>query len=82
VPNIFSPNSDGGHDFWVIANGGEGMSLEIFNRWGNLVYESENYDNTWDGKRNGEDLPGGVYFYIIKFTDGRKPVQGYVTIIR
>jgi len=53
----------------------------IFNRWGNEVYSSENYQNDWDGTWDGKILPDGTYFYI--FSDGRgNKFTGYVHINR
>ncbi|RCW30222.1 PKD domain-containing protein, partial [Marinilabilia salmonicolor] len=76
IPNAFSPNGDGMNDYFVLSGiPDEGQTtLTVFNRWGNVVYESEGrrYQNDWDGKSNmsnmvsiGEDLPNGVYFYIL-----------------
>jgi gliding motility-associated-like protein len=60
--------------------------VEVYNRWGTLVWKSVGYDKMWDGTnyRNGEVLPDGTYFYIIilnstKFPD---PYKGYIQVIR
>jgi gliding motility-associated-like protein len=84
VPNAFSPNGDGQHDLWVIDNISfyDVVKVEVYNRWGNLVYESSDYQNDWDGTRNGKKLPGGVYFYIIDFNNGEKPLAGTLTLIQ
>ena len=80
----FSPNGDGVNDTWVIKGINrlpETNSVLVFNRWGNEVYGSENYQNDWDGSWNGDDLPDGTYFYI--FSDGRgNKFTGYVHINR
>ncbi len=80
IPNAFSPNGDGINDYFVIqtvyAYSTEESSLEIFNRWGSVVYRSKgkSYDNRWDGTTNagmisiGSQLPNGTYFYIFKVT--------------
>ncbi|TAJ14765.1 hypothetical protein DMA11_04340 [Marinilabiliaceae bacterium JC017] len=77
VPNAFSPNSDGYNDLFVISgiDNMSSSSLEVYNRWGTIVYRSkgQKYANDWDGKANagsmvsiGEDLPNGTYFYVFK----------------
>ena len=65
IPNIFTPNGDGIHDYFVIE-GIEQFSenhLYISNRYGTVVYEKQNYRNNW----GAENLPDGVYFYIFKY---------------
>uniref|UniRef100_UPI0025C644BA gliding motility-associated C-terminal domain-containing protein n=1 Tax=Marinilabilia sp. TaxID=2021252 RepID=UPI0025C644BA len=99
IPNAFSPNGDGMNDYFVLSGiPDEGqITLTVFNRWGNLVYESEGrrYQNDWDGKSNisnmvsiGEELPNGVYFYVIsvKMTVGTilktKEYNGFIELRR
>ncbi|MEM1325031.1 MAG: gliding motility-associated C-terminal domain-containing protein [Bacteroidota bacterium] len=74
----FSPNGDGINDVFFIANidaQGDNL-LQIYNRWGHLVYEQRNYQNDWTGKWKGKDLPDGTYFYILEVEqlDGSKEV--------
>ncbi len=81
--NTFTPNGDGDNDYFYIGNLGKfpDNSLKIYNRYGKQVYSATNYDNTWDGKYLGNQLPTGTYFYI--FNDGvDKQYKGNVTIIR
>ena len=69
VPNVVTPNGDGINDFFRI-NGLEnfsGSSLNVFNRWGNKIYTSDDYKNDWSPK-----VSDGTYFYIINISDGRK----------
>ncbi len=72
IPNIFTPNGDGINDYFQIGyDTGEPINdlnryflshkLVIFNRWGRIVYESNNYKNDWDGGK----LPDGTYFYVL-----------------
>lgn len=65
VPNIFTPNGDGTNDRFITDNEGiESMSVQIYNRWGTLLYEITQPDGFWDGKGH----PDGTYFYILKAT--------------
>jgi gliding motility-associated-like protein len=90
VPEVFTPNGDGINDVLVI-NGIEkfpNAQLKIFNRWGNLVYESNGvYKNDWNGTNTygvrigGDKLPVGTYFYILEPNDPKNavaPKKGYV----
>lgn len=84
----FSPNGDDVNPTWIIDNIQDYPEpvVRIFNRWGNIVFEQRGYNNqtAWDGTRNGEKLPAGVYYYIVdsRSLKGRPPFQGTVTIIR
>jgi gliding motility-associated-like protein len=84
VPNIFSPNGDGIHDTWIIPylDSYPGCTVEIVNRYGNLVFRSVGYATPWDGKVKGRDVPVGTYYYVIDPKNGRKKKAGYVDIIR
>ena len=80
IPNVFSPNGDGHNDLFVI-DGIEYTSntVRIYNRWGQLVFESSNYRNQW----NGGDLPDGTYFYEVVLQHKKDdPYTGHVTILR
>ncbi|MEZ4951738.1 MAG: gliding motility-associated C-terminal domain-containing protein, partial [Saprospiraceae bacterium] len=55
--------------------------LLIFNRWGNLVYETESYKNDWDGTFNGTALPDGTYYYIFKYDEAQQ-LSGYLEMQR
>jgi len=63
IPNVFSPNNDGSNDLWYITNleYHPNTAVKVYNRWGLVVFESDNYQNTW----NGGDVPDGTYFYIV-----------------
>ncbi|MNK66258.1 hypothetical protein D3C87_855740 [compost metagenome] len=82
IYNEFSPNDDGQNDFFYIdcIERYPDNQLEIFNRWGNLVYYQKGYKNTWDGKEEGsaKTLPEGTYFYILDLGDGSKKTSGWV----
>lgn len=83
----FSPNSDGiNDDFFIdkITNFPNAV-VQIFNRWGNLIYVSNpGYTNPWDGKFNGKTLPHGTYYYVIDLKDpvATQPITGPVTILQ
>lgn len=90
IPNLTTPDKDGHNDLWVIEglDKFENAEVEIYNRWGNMVYYSSPYNNDWDGTVNqpgvidGEGkVPVGTYFYIIKLNEGDKPpFKGYVEV--
>ncbi|MFZ1664627.1 MAG: HYR domain-containing protein [Flavobacteriales bacterium] len=84
IPTGFSPDSDGVNDRYVVR-GLEGMapaSLDVFDRWGSLVYHAANYANTWDGHGDhGEVLPDGTYFGVLKIGD-KDSWNGAITIKR
>ncbi|MGD9494202.1 MAG: gliding motility-associated C-terminal domain-containing protein [Bacteroidales bacterium] len=84
IPTSFTPNSDGKNDDWVINNIDlyPGHRVQIFNRWGNLLYEQSPYTTPWDGKFNGNPLPAETYYYIIDLNNGQEAFTGTVTIIR
>jgi len=84
IPNIFSPNKDGIHDKWEISYLASypGCIVDIYNRYGQLIYHSVGYDNPWDGTVNGKQVPVGTYYYIIDPKNGRKKMSGYVDVIR
>ena len=82
--NQMSPNGDGSNDRLVIncIDNFPGNRLEVFDRYGNSVFEANNYDNSWDGTSNGGQLPNGTYFYILNLGDGSEPSKGWLQIIR
>lgn len=89
IPEGFSPNGDGINDRFVVANVpvDVGVSLEVYNRWGQLVFKDDDYKNTWEGKaQNGVRLGGntkgladGTYFYVVRLTNGDEFVK-FMTI--
>jgi mucin-2 len=93
IPDGFSPNNDNINDTFEIKNlpiAYPNFKLEIFNRYGNLLYKGNKNTPNWDGTTSEKSLrvgsnylPTGVYFYILYFNDGtRKPVQGRVYLSR
>lgn len=76
IPNAISPNGDLVNDVWKL----EFLNLlypnarvEIYNEWGQQVFESEGYETPWDGRYNGELVPDGTYYYIIDLKDSGDP---------
>jgi gliding motility-associated-like protein len=87
IPSAFSPNGDNINDTWVIENITlyPEASIEIYNRWGDLVFQTENgveSSTIWDGTYKGKPLPVDSYHYIIDLNNGDKPITGSVTIVR
>jgi gliding motility-associated-like protein len=94
VPNVITANNDNVNDFFLIKNLEDYDQVKVLflNRWGNVVYENEYYDNSFDGKNNNlRELPAGVYFYKVEVVSqkydystsvfGSNVVTGYLTII-
>jgi len=84
VPNAFSPNGDGVNDRWEITNLSDypGALVEVYNRYGQLIYKSTGYPSPWDGNYNGKPVPVATYYYVITLKNGFKPLTGSLTIVR
>jgi gliding motility-associated-like protein len=84
IPNVFTPNGDGYNDKWVIKylETYPGCVVEIYNRYGQILFRSVGYNTPWDGNYKGGPVPAGTYYYIIDPKNGRKPVAGFVDILR
>ena len=102
VPNAFTPNASGPSGgtsgsgqvgngsfndvFLPIVKGADEYNLQVFDRWGNLIFESNSSLTGWDGyDKDGKLLPAGVYVYklTIRLSDGQRSTQlGDVTMIR
>lgn len=68
LPNVFSPNQDGINDIFEIDNLPQNGHLQVYNRWGTLVYEQRSYNNLWQGlSTNSNELAEGVYFVILSY---------------
>ena len=85
VPEGFSPNGDGINDVLAIQKpAGLRLSITIYNRWGGLIYQSEDYKNDWNGNatnRANETIPVGTYFSVLKTSDGRE-FSKFLTVSR
>ena len=84
IPNTFSPNGDGINETWVIEylDTYPNNRVQVFTRAGQLVFESRGYKTPWNGTMNGKTLPVDTYYYIVEPENGRKPITGYVTILK
>lgn len=84
IPNAFSPNHDGINDTWQITylNSYPGCVVQIFNRYGQIVFQSVGYSKPWDGTYNGQPLPVGTYYYVIDTKRITRKLSGYVAILR
>ncbi|MEQ8625086.1 MAG: gliding motility-associated C-terminal domain-containing protein [Vicingaceae bacterium] len=79
--NVFTPNGDGINEFlrFDLLEVFPGSPLQIYNRWGELIYESDSYQNDWDG----EDYSDGTYFYVLEVNDESQGIlKGTFTILR
>ena len=86
VPNAFSPNGDGLNDIFrpIPVGISNTQYFRIFNRYGETVFQTNQWLKGWDGTYNGADQPMGVYIYKIEGTTGGEPFQtnGNVTLMR
>ncbi len=91
IYNEFSPNGDATNEFFTIdcIEQYPNNRLEIYNRWGNIVFSMDGYDNSFDGTSNGrvvvneeKKLPIGTYYYVLDLGDGTPPKAGWLYINR
>ena len=91
VYNEFSPNGDGVNEFFKIdcISRYPNNVLQVYNRWGNIVYEKRSYNNDWDGTstgratvQQGDLLPVGTYYYVLDLGDGSEPRTDWLYINR
>lgn len=87
VPNAFTPNRDGKNDGWGISTAYvENIELKLFNRWGQMVWETSDKTSRWDGTYNGTEAPQDVYYYRLTWdgysNDKKFEKTGRVTLIR
>ncbi len=85
---VITPDGNGSNDEFLIFCVGDfpDNHLAIYNRWGQLVFEADNYDNTWEGTTgDGQPLPEGPYYYVLEYTDPEGNLvqqKGSITILR
>ena len=78
IPNVFTPNGDGANDFFTVDSENLiGLEMDIYNRWGQMLYSWDNIKGAWDGRTSaGNEVPEGTYFYVAKIIDANG--EGYV----
>jgi gliding motility-associated-like protein len=89
VMDAFTPNGDAMNDRWIVTNNG-GLCVTrvyatVFNRYGNIVFKSDNYTNNWDGTYNGKPVADGTYYYVVNYllmNGAYITLKGDVTILR
>jgi gliding motility-associated-like protein len=86
IPSSFTPNGDGINDVWYpIGEGWEKIEVLIFNRWGELIFQSNNLDGFWDGTYQKNIVQNDVYLYKVVWKGVKNPLQnfyGKITLIR
>ena len=87
IPEAFSPNGDGINDLFLIPEirNLENIGLTVFNSWGDIVFQTDNYENNWDGYANtglykGKKVNPGTYYYMIKLEGAKEKLTGFVYI--
>jgi gliding motility-associated-like protein len=86
MPNIFTPNNDGRNETFApmeMCGVASGM-LKIYNRWGQLIYETSEIGKGWNGMVNGSKSSDGVYYYLVEYQDFRgqqKKKKGWVELV-
>lgn len=85
IPEGFSPNRDGINDYFEISNldAFPNYSLKIYSRYGRLLYDGKSGDTPWDGtSKNGNDIPSGVYYYVLNLKKDNRIEKGWVYLNR
>ncbi|SFC52100.1 gliding motility-associated C-terminal domain-containing protein [Flexibacter flexilis DSM 6793] len=78
IPNIITPNGDYKNDGFRFSGWSTELTLKVYNRWGNLVYESSSYRNDWDASQ----LPQGTYFYYLEDKQLNRTAKGWVDVLK
>jgi gliding motility-associated-like protein len=81
LSNTITPNDDGINDKWVVTGIDNKTMVNVFNRYGKIVFQSKGYTTQFNGTFNGKKLPAGVYYYLIAFTDNRTNLSGSLTVL-
>ena len=90
LPNAFTPNGDGINDLYFgvgNANEAESFHLTIWNRWGEMIFETDDPDEGWNGRKfnSGEIAPNGVYVVVVQYVNYEDVItnlEGFVTVLR
>ena len=82
IPSAFTPNGDGINDvFGVKGQGIKDFQILVYNRWGEVIFESNEARKQWDGKYNGNPVEQGTYVYKLFASGEKKAKTGAVTVI-
>jgi gliding motility-associated-like protein len=88
VPSVFMANGDGIYDLFAPEFVGEPFTYElnIYNRWGLLMFKSYKFKGEWDGRNNGDPVAAGVYYWTIEWTcegyQEKNGLNGFVVLTR
>lgn len=86
IPNVFTPNEDGMNESFAPVIKSGFISMEIFNRWGQEIYETQDVNKPWHGDHKDAQVPDGTYVYIVKWkdqcTENPESRIGHVTVLR
>lgn len=87
INNAFTPNGDGINDSWILYRYRcfKRLSINIYNRYGSLIYHTEDYKNDWNGRYMNNTLPDGTYYFVLNafaYNDKQQLIKGNVTILR
>ncbi|UOE48244.1 gliding motility-associated C-terminal domain-containing protein [Mucilaginibacter sp. SMC90] len=84
VPNTFTPNGDGYNDTWFIPGllSYTNCTVNVYNRYGAMMYRSVGYQHPWDGTSSGKTVPAGAYYYVIDTKSSSGKISGEVTVLR
>ena len=82
IANAITPNGDGANDTWVIGglDGYSNAQVQVVNRYGQVVFESNGYANPWRGTLNNDPLPPADYYYVVSYDKSKEPLTGVVSI--
>lgn len=85
--NAITPNGDGINDSWVLFTNNcfRRLEVNVYNRYGSLVYHADDYKNDWKGTYKNKPLPDGTYYYVINLSsidDRKQVIKGNITIVR
>jgi len=88
IPNIITPNGDNKNDYFIIDNleHHPNTKIMIYNRWGRVVYKTDDYKNNWNGvNMSGNKVSAGTYYYVLELVDASQcengiPCNGFITV--
>jgi gliding motility-associated-like protein len=79
IPNIITPNRDKLNDAFILKNlNAANFELQIFNRWGSLIYQTKSYQNDWDARENS----AGLYYYLLRNSETGTTFKGWLEVVK